>query len=89
MPYGEVKLYTDVYDLQHTFEALQERAAFTSAIDLAIIGSIFGQKNISSSDSSDAERRLAMAMANITGMQQIAHALSQRYEQALQRTGDH
>lgn len=84
MPYQEVERYTQVYDLQHEFEELQQRA-FGSSLDMQALSTLLDRKagTISQVELSDAERRLGTLLANVTAMQQIAKPLEDRYQEIL------
>src|SRR5215470_16441024 len=89
MPYSEVKKYTELYDLQHAFDALQERS-FAASLDVQGMATLL-QRNpstITSAELSDAERRLGISMANVVAMRQIAQPLSQRYSEVLKSVSD-
>lgn len=90
MPYQEVERYTQVYDLQHEFEELQQRA-FASSLDTQALSTLLDRKagTISQAELSDAERRLGILLANVIAMQQIAKPLEDRYKETLEATTEH
>ena len=89
MPYQEVERYTQVYDLQHDFEELQQRA-FASSLDMQALSTLLDRKagTISRAELSDAERRLGVLLANVVAMQQIAKPLEDRYTKMLNVTSE-
>jgi hypothetical protein len=89
MPYAQVKSYTQVYDLQRSFTELQQRS-LSSALEVEGLTTLRGRdrKTISSGELADAERRIGIAMANISAMQQLASALGQRYSELLKSGGE-
>ena len=84
MPYIEVKRYTEVYDLQRAFTALQERG-FAASLDVQGLATLLGRNpaTLTTAELSDAERRLGIAMADVAAMEQIAEPLNRQYEELL------
>ena len=89
MPYTEVKRYTEVYDLQHAFTALQERA-FAASLDVQGLATLLWRNpaTLTTAELSDAERRLGIALADVAAMDEIAKPLNQRYDELLKATPD-
>lgn len=87
MPYTEVKRYTEVYDLQHAFTALQERA-FAASLDVQGLATLLSRNpaTLTTAELSDAERRLGIALADVAAMDQIAEPLNRRYGELLKGT---
>jgi hypothetical protein len=84
MPYAEVKRYTEVYDLQHTFVDFQQRS-LSAALDVEALSTLMGRdpKTLSAAELADAERKIGIAMTNVRAMQQLAAALQKRYDDLL------
>src|ERR1051326_5864436 len=84
MPYAEVKRYTEVYDLQHTFVDFQQRS-LSAALDVEALSTLIGRdpKTLSAAELADAERKIGIAMTNVRAMQQLAAALQKRYDDLL------
>ncbi len=84
MPYQEVKRYTEVYDLQHDFELLQQRA-LAASLDVEGLGTLLARNpaSLSSAELADAERRLGIELADVNAMEQVAGPLNQRYQELL------
>ena len=84
MPYPEVKKYTEVYDLQREFGALQQRA-IAASLDVQAMTTLLGRAttSLTTTELSSAETRLGTVLADVTAMQQIAEPLKQRYESVL------
>lgn len=90
MPYGEVERDAKLYDLQHDFEELQQRA-FASSLDMVGLTTLLDRKTgtITPAELSDAERRLGILLANVIAMQDFAGPLDERYQQMLTSTDGH
>lgn len=88
MPYAEVKRYTEVYDLQRAFDAVQQRA-LQGSLDVEGLFTLLGreQGSLTKAELSDAERRIGIAIANSRAMQEVAEPLNQRYQEML-KTGN-
>jgi hypothetical protein len=88
MPYQEVKRYTEVCDLQHDFEILQQRG-FTSSLEGEGLATLLERdiRSIATSELADAERRLGIALANVGGLEQLATPLHQCYVKLLKSAG--
>ena len=87
MPYAEVKRYTEVYDLQLVFDALQQRA-FAGSLDVQGLFTLLGRRpeTLTAAELSDAERRIGIAIAEVRAMQQIAKPLNQLYQEVLKNS---
>jgi hypothetical protein len=81
MPYSEVQRYTVVYDLQHSFTELEQRA-FGNALDVEGLATLTQRKQetLSAAELSDAEHRIGTALASINAMQSIAQPLRESYD---------
>lgn len=84
MPYQEVKRYAAVYDLQHDFETLQQRA-LAASLEVEGLGTLLARTpaSISSAELADAERRLGIELAHVTAMEEVARPLNERYQELL------
>jgi hypothetical protein len=84
MPYAEVKKYTQVYDLQHAYDAVQQRALERS-LDVEGLFTLLGRDagTLTRAELSNAERRIGVAVANARALQQVAEPLNQRYQEVL------
>ena len=84
MTYEEVKRYTEVYDLQRAFDAVQQRA-LQGALDVEGLFTLLGrqQGSLTKAELADAERRIGIAIANSRAMQEVAEPLNQRYQAVL------
>jgi hypothetical protein len=87
MSYGEVKRYTEVYDLQRSFDALQQRA-LAASLDVEGLFTLLSRApaSLSAAELADAERRLGIAAADVRALQQIAAPLNQRYQEVLKNS---
>lgn len=87
MPYAEVKRYTEVYDLQRAFDAVQQRA-LEGSLDVEGLFTLLGRQpgSFTKAELSEAERRIGIAIANSLAMQQLADPLNQRYQAVLKAT---
>jgi hypothetical protein len=84
MPYAEVKKYTQVYDLQRAYDAVQQRA-LEGSLDVEGLFTLLGRDagSLTRAELSDAERRIGIAVANARALQQVAEPLNQRYQEVL------
>ena|SRR5438270_1295108 len=84
MPYTEVKRYTEIYDLQKDYADLQQRG-FASSLEVEGLMTLLdrGLNTLSPSELSDAEKRIGIAFANTSALQQFSEPLRRRYDEAL------
>lgn len=84
MPYPEVKRYTEIYDLQKDYAELQQRA-FEASLAVEGLTTIYqrGLHTISEAELSDAEKRIGIALAHASALQQFSEPLLKRYDAAL------
>lgn len=84
MSYPEVKRYSEVYDLQRTFTDLQQHS-IEVGLEVQGMYTLLGRdpKTLTTTELSDAERRIGLAVANIIAMQQIGQPLMERYTAVL------
>jgi len=80
MDYDQVKRYTRTYDLQAEF-MLQQQRGLQSSLAVQALSSLLDRdlKKVSDAELSDAERTVALAVANARALEQIGQALADQY----------
>jgi hypothetical protein len=86
MDSGEVKRYTRVYDLQHEFMAVQNRA-FDSIVAVYGLSTLLQKdtRKLGDSELSHAESVLGLALANAGAVEGVENSLSEEYTKLLQK----
>ena len=80
MEYGEVKRYTQLYDLQQQFMAVQERG-FQSAMGVYALAPLLDNpKKIADAQLLEAEHAVGLALAHAGAIHDIGEALEKEYE---------
>ena len=84
LPYSEVKLYTEVYDLQRQFAALQDRA-LASSLNVSALGFMLERdtSQLTRAELAQAEQTIGISISNTRAMEQMGDSLGQRYSEIL------